>query len=290
MATTHDDIDWAARLEMMRRSDALESDALRRVAVRLASGLGPDGVVVDAGCGSGGMSAALASVLRDNGGGRLILIDATEELLRAAQEVASSAGGETVTVTPVVADLGAVSSVSQLPPADLVWASGVVHHLPDQQAGVTTLASLLAPGGTLALAEGGLGQRSLPWDLGVGRPGLEERLYAARNVWFHELRSAMDGVVDMPYGWTTALARAGLEEPTSFSYLVDHPAPAPEVVREHVVEHLARTAEVLADYLAPDDRDTLTVLLDPENSHYLGARDDVFLLSVRSVHTGRRPR
>ena len=108
MATTHDDIDWAARLEMMRRSDALESDALRRVAVRLASGLGPDGVVVDAGCGSGGMSAALASVLRDNGGGRLILIDATEELLRAAQEVASSAGGETVTVTPVVADLGAV--------------------------------------------------------------------------------------------------------------------------------------------------------------------------------------
>src|SRR5690606_27145990 len=133
MATTHDDIDWAARLEMMRRSDALESDALRRVAVRLASGLGPDGVVVDAGCGSGGMSAALASVLRDNGGGRLILIDATEELLRAAQEVASSAGGETVTVTPVVADLGAVSSVSQLPPADLVWASGVVHHLPDRR-------------------------------------------------------------------------------------------------------------------------------------------------------------
>ena len=63
MATTHDDIDWAARLEMMRRSDTLESDALRRVAVRLASGLGPDGVVVDAGCGSGGMSAALASVM-----------------------------------------------------------------------------------------------------------------------------------------------------------------------------------------------------------------------------------
>lgn len=289
MSATHDDIDWATRLTAMRRSDALQHESLQQVAARLAANLGPDPVVVDAGCGSGGMSAALASVLRHNGGGRLVLVDATEELLEAAQKAASAAGGETVTVTTVNADVGTASSVSRLPSADLVWASGMVHHLPDQQAGVATLADLLAPGGTLALAEGGLNQKTLPWDLGVGRPGLEDRLHAAHNAWFHDLRSAMDGVVDMPYGWTTALARAGLEEPTSFGYLVEHPAPISDTVLEHVVEHLAWMAEILHDYLASDDRDTLAELTDPAGSHYLGARDDLFLLSARSVYTARRP-
>ncbi|MFU8849527.1 methyltransferase domain-containing protein [Micromonospora sp. SL1-18] len=46
--------------------------------------------------------------------------------------------------------------------ADLVWASAVVHHLGAQQGAVHAFTGLLAPGGRLALAEGGLPARHLP--------------------------------------------------------------------------------------------------------------------------------
>ncbi|CAM3177753.1 class I SAM-dependent methyltransferase [Saccharomonospora xinjiangensis] len=288
-AGTHDDIDWAARLSELRRLDALESDAVRAVAERLAGGLPEDAVVVDAGCGAGGMSAALASVLKDNGGGRLVLIDASEELLVAAQEAAETTGGGDVAVTTVVADVAVDPLASLVQQADLVWASAMVHHLPDQQAGVTALVRLLAPGGRLALAEGGTGQSFLPWDIGLGHPGLESRLNAARNAWFADMRGGIDGAVAMPYGWTTALIRAGLVEATSFSYLVEHPPPVDDAVRRYVVERFTWLADVVSDRLAPADRETVAELLDPDSAYYVGARDDVFMLYARTVHTAVRP-
>src|SRR5690242_10582545 len=93
-------------------------------------------------------------------------------------------------------------------PADLIWASASVHHAADQQAAVDALASLLAPGGRLALAEGGLPARMLPWDLGLGEPGLELRLDAVQDRWFAAMRAGIPGSVPMPYGWTEALQRA----------------------------------------------------------------------------------
>jgi hypothetical protein len=67
-------------------------------------------------------------------------------------------------------------------------ASGVVHHLPDQQATLNDMVTRLAPEGRLVLGEGELGGRSLPWDLGVGEPGLELRLGAAQERWFAAMR------------------------------------------------------------------------------------------------------
>lgn len=287
-AATHDDIDWAARLSAMRRLDMLERDAVRGVGAKLAGGLPPGAVVVDAGCGAGGMSAALASVLQENGGGRLVLVDASDALLAAARETAVAAGGETVSVTTVAADVATDPLGEQVPQADLVWASAMVHHLPDQQAGVTALARLLAPGGRLALAEGGTGQTFIPWDIGLGRAGLEARLNAARDAWFRELRAGIEGVIAMPYGWTASLTRAGLVETTSFSYLVEHPAPLDETARQYVVERFTWLAETVGDRVDPADRETLAALIDPGSPHYVGGRDDVFMLYARTVHTARR--
>lgn len=287
---THDDIDWASKLADMRRFDAIESSAVREVATKLVEQAPPGAVVVDAGCGAGGMSAALASALRGNGGGTLVLVDAVDELLRAAQDAAIAAGGDSVSVTTVTADVATEPLASRVPEADLVWASAMVHHLPNQQAGVVTLASMLGPGGMLALAEGGSPQQFLPWDTGVGRPGLEARLNAARDEWFGEMRAGIHGAVPMPYGWTTALTRAGLADATSFSYLVDHPAPASEAVRQHAVARFTWLADTVGDRLSPGDREAVAALIDPDDPRFLGSRDDVFLLYARTVHTGRRPR
>jgi SAM-dependent methyltransferase len=284
---THDDVDWAARLPAMRRADALDAEAHAGVAARLIADLPERPTIVDAGCGTGGMSAAFAAQLATRSGGVLILVDATEELLAEAEKAAASAGGPEVRIQTVVADVVGGSLRELVPPADLSWASAMVHHLPDQQAGLNELAGGLRPGGLLAINEGGLQMQCLPWDLGLGKPGLEYRLLAARDDWFGELRAGMAGTVSLPYGWNIALGKAGLTEVSAFSYLHDHPAPGSDAVRGFVADRVAWLADVGDERLSQADQETVSRLTDPTDSAYVGARDDVFLLGTRTVHYGR---
>jgi hypothetical protein len=194
-------------------------------------------------------------------------------------------------------------------PADLIWASASVHHAADQQAAVDALASLLAPGGRLALAEGGLPARHLPWDLGIGEPGLELRLDLAQDRWFKVMRDSLPGSVPMPYGWTEALTRAGLTGATTRSVLTETPAPLSPERLDGVVQAFRTRIErltgadsghghghghghVVADeeWLTPEDVDVWQQLLDPDGPYYLGRRSDLAVLSVRSVHLGHAPR
>ncbi|MFE3178510.1 class I SAM-dependent methyltransferase [Amycolatopsis sp. NPDC059090] len=295
---THDHIDWADRLVLLRAADALDAPAQAAIAARLIEKLPANPTVIDLGCGAGGMSTHFAQALATQHGGTIILVDATPELLHEAERAVRAAaeglepGGDaapTVEVRAIVADLADGALPDLLPAADLVWASRVVHHLPDQQAAIGTLAAVARAGGVVALAEGGLSFSCLPWDLGVGRPGLEDRLQAAQAEWFVGMREGIDGAVPMPYGWTVALERAGLADVSSFSALVDHPAPGPDGLADYVHHHLSRLATHGADHLAEQDRATLASLLDPDSSHYLGKRRDLFLLGARTVHHGRRP-
>ena len=114
-------------------------------------------------------------------------------------------------------------------------------------------------------------------------------MQAAQAEWFVGMREGIDGAVPMPYGWTVALERAGLADVSSFSALVDHPAPGPDGLTDYVHHHLSRLATHGADHLSDEDRATLAALLDPDSSHYLGKRRDLFLLGARTVHYGRRP-
>ncbi|WP_093577284.1 class I SAM-dependent methyltransferase [Amycolatopsis rubida] len=414
---THDHIDWADRLVLLRAADTLDAPAHAAIAARLAAKLPATPTVIDLGCGAGGMSIHFAEALATQTGGTIILVDATPELLHEAERAvraaadaaqanradgsthtsngrvpdgsaepsgghrtaaehtastaadstravegiaqtvegaaqaaadtaptvegaaptvadtapaiegaaqtaadtastaegaaptvadtaptvegaARAAGGitptaeetaQTVEIRAVVADLADGSLPDLLPPADLVWASRVVHHLPDQQAAIGTLTAVARTGGVVALAEGGLSFSCLPWDLGLGRPGLEDRLKAAQAEWFVGMREGIDGAVPMPYGWPLALERAGLADVSSFSALADHPAPGPDGLADYVHHHLSRLATHGAEHLSDEDRATLASLLDPDSTHYLGNRRDLFLLGARTVHHGRRP-
>ncbi|WP_409183025.1 class I SAM-dependent methyltransferase [Amycolatopsis sp. VS8301801F10] len=317
---THDHIDWADRLALLRAADTLDAPAQAAIAARLAAKLPANPTVIDLGCGAGGMSTHFAQALAARDGGTIVLVDATPELLHEAELAVRAAAGvqngsahtngrvlnlstepsspdsaaaagtaSAVEVQAVVADLADSSLPDLLPTADLVWASRVVHHLPDQQAAIGTLTAVARSGGVVALAEGGLSFSCLPWDLGLGRPGLEDRLQAAQAEWFVGMREGIDGAVPMPYGWTVALERAGLADVSSFSALVDHPAPGPDGLTDYVHHHLSRLATHGAENLSDEDRATLAALLDPDSPHYLGNRRDLFLLGVRTVHHGRRP-
>jgi hypothetical protein len=102
------------------------------------------------------------------------------------------------------------------------------------------------------------------------------------------MRAEMTGAVRLPVGWTRALADAGLVDVSSFSYLTDRPAPADDLVRQSVVDWLSWCSGVAAERLSGDDQDALVRLLDPDDPAYVGARDDVFVLSASTVHLGRK--
>ncbi|MGW0516094.1 class I SAM-dependent methyltransferase [Crossiella sp. NPDC003009] len=281
----YDSGEWLARL---RQHDELTARTHRTLAGSLVTG--STEVVLDIGCGAGGMSAHLARALAARGGGTLVLFDTKEELLRvAATHAQSDIDPAVVKIEKVPGDLADAAVLATLPRADLVWASRVVHHLPDQQRAVDDLAALLRPGGTLALVEGGLPIRVLPWDLGFGTPGLEERLAATRDAWFHRLRQDLDGAVPLPYGWNLVLTKAGLTGVTARSFITDHPAPLPEPLRAAVVHRLNWLKDVTIDALSETDRTTLLRLLDPADEAYVANREDTYWLAGDTVHLGSAP-
>jgi SAM-dependent methyltransferase len=251
-----------------------------------------DRVAVDIGCGGGGMTLALAAAM--DVGGQVVAVDAERELLAAVRDQAAAGGTERLAeLTLVQADLGeGVQSVREAmaAPADLVWASASVHHVGDQQMAINALASLLAPAGRLALAEGGLPARHLPWDLGVGAPGLEQRLDAANDRWFAHMREELPGSVPMPYGWPEALGRAGLSGVSTRTFLHERPSPLETRDVERVIDRFTRWVDRLrpTGFLAPADLEAWDRLLDPADPAWLAHRSDLFSLVARSVHVGER--
>jgi len=282
------EVDWsrlADRLATVARHDAGWYVALAAALVRPT-----DRMAVDVGCGGGGMAIALATAAP--GGARVIAVDGDEAVLAGARKNALAAG---VSLQFVQADIAAGLAALRDAvgaPADLVWASAVVHHAPDQQAAVADLAVLLAPGGRLVLAEGGLRPRHLSWDVGLGEPGQEMRLDAAQDRWFAGMRAALPGSVSMPYGWPEALGRAGLVEVTTRSTLLERPSPLVAGDQATVVEGLRWRVDRLrgTGLLGAADEQAWERLLDPADGAFLGHRTDLYHLEARSIHIGHRER
>jgi SAM-dependent methyltransferase len=278
------DIDFAAHAEDLEHGARLWSPVRRLIAAELPVPAGA--AVADVGCGTGEMALLFAARLQASGG-RVFAVDRETVLLDRVRERAEAAGLAGL-VQPLRADLGELPRV--LPQrVQLVWAGHVVHHAGDQAAAVAALAASLAPGGLLALAEGGLAPRCLPWDVGVGQPGLEGRLHAAHDEWFAAMRAGLPGSVRDPRGWPALLRAAGLAEVTARSWLLDRPAPLATADREVVLHRLAGFVQWAASWLSEADRAAWRRLLDPGDAAWLGHRDDLALLAVETVHLGHRP-
>jgi len=133
-------------------------------------------------------------------------------------------------------------------------------------------------------------RREHSWDLGVGRPGLEVRLDAAQDAWFQRMRAGLDGSTRTTVGWPSLLRQVGFGHVSSQTFLVDQPAPLNDAGRLAVADRLSWAAERLAPtgLLDDDDVTTIDALLDADGSHYVGHRDDTYVLSAQTVHVARR--
>jgi SAM-dependent methyltransferase len=280
----HTDIDWAEMAPLLESQAELFTPLYERALAWLAKEVTEPGLIVDAGSGPGVVSCLFAETFP---GARVVAVDGSEPLLERARDRAARQGAADRFST-VAGELPHVLGELDYP-ADLLWASRSLHHLGDQRAALAAFAARLAPGGTLALMEGGLSSRFLPRDIGIGRPGLQARIDALEAEWFTRMREELPGAVAETEDWPALLTAAGLKHTRTRSFLLDLPAPATDRARAYVAASLSRIHEVLADGLEADDRATLDRLLDPADEASVHRRRDVFVLAVHTVHTAVRP-
>ncbi|MER5434437.1 class I SAM-dependent methyltransferase [Streptomyces sp. NPDC002588] len=277
----HDtDIDWEEMAPHLEAQAELFTPLYERALGWLAKEVTEPGLIVDAGSGPGVISGLFAETFP---GARVLAVDGSEPLLARAAARAARLGYADRFAT-LAGELPDVLEQSDYP-ADLLWAGRSLHHLGDQRAALTAFARQLAPGGTLAVMEGGLPSRFLPRDLGIGRPGLEARVDALQEEWFARMRAGLPGVVDETEDWPALLAAAGLKHARTRSFLLDLPAPASERARAYIAASLDRMREVFADAMDPEDRAVLDRLLDPDDAAGVHRRPDVFVLAAHTVHT-----
>jgi len=275
MTHSHDPVDWAVRGPDLIADGEVNAPMVDQALGWLAQRVPDAGLILDIGSGPGVAACRLAQLLP---GAEVLAADGAAPLLALARARAAELGvGARVTTREVKLPDG----LAELPPADLVWVSGVAHHLPDPAEGVGAFAALLRPGGVLALREGGLPLKFLP---SHADGGLTARMAAVHDALSHGHTHPM-GAIDAPRSWPELLAEAGLGEVRSRSFLLDLPAPLDARARRRLAQSLRTNREMLADHLGADDVARLDRLTDPDDPESVLHRPDTFMLRATTIHT-----
>ena len=282
MTHQHEEIDWGERADELEREGEIGLPWIEPAVQWVVSHAAQASTVIDLGSGPGVASCVLAQVLPT---ARVVAVDESPALLARALQRTERLG-LSERVQTLSADV--IDELATLPAADLIWASRVLHHVPDAQRALGGLRERLTPGGVLALVEGGLPSRFLPDECGVGQPGLLSRLdaepphmHAARmGHRYKPVRTSLD--------WPFLMERVGLAHLGSRAFLLDLPAPVSDEVRQLAVRRLQRTRELAADALSSDDRAAVDRLLDPGDELGLLRRPDLFYLSAFTVHAAEK--
>jgi len=270
-------------VDSLRNNDSLYTGVYRQIIDWLA--IPRDASVLEAGSGAGGFTQLLAEAVVPHGG-TVTALDESDEMLHATRDLLTG-GPHGASVRYQQGDIGSLPFDRAT--FDLAWSSRTVHHLADQLAGVRELARVLKPGGRLVLREGSIRTRFLPDDIGLGEPGLEDRLDVAYHRWF--AANVRHGGVRYPYGWLRMLTEAGLTNVTARTFMLEAIAPFDDVQVSYMGRHLRRwtDSDDRRAYLMPGDADILAALLDPASDDFVFSRTDLYLHEPVTVYVGTAP-
>jgi SAM-dependent methyltransferase len=164
---------------------------------------------------------------------------------------------------------------------DLAWSSHTLHILQDPLVGLRELARVTKPGGWIAVREDQHAPRLMPSDLGVGEPGLEERIATAFQRWYSADRMQRGR---MPFGWAAALQRVGLRNVRTQCFLFEVPQPFDPAQVAHLRSWLRRRADTVG--LTTADRDLLLKLAQEGTDDDLFNRTDLHFTDVATLYLG----
>jgi SAM-dependent methyltransferase len=274
-AHQHDlDFDWAARVADITLEGEVLMPYMEETASWIAALCRREGRevrrVIDVGSGPGVGACVLAQAFAS---AVVVAVDGSEEMLERAAARAEALG-LSERVQTVHAELP--SGLDRVGSADLIWMAMVLHHLEDQPAALRRLRSLLEPGGLLAIAEFGDPPRFLPDDLGVGRPGLADRLGEVNFA--HVFPS-----VDFPQ----AIAGAGFELVADWMARVRLDPPLSQGARKVALRYLQRMRELVEEDLDAQDREAIDVLMDENAPLGIMRREDAFLEVSHQIYVAR---
>jgi SAM-dependent methyltransferase len=165
---------------------------------------------------------------------------------------------------------------------DLAWASMSLHHMADPDRALSEILAVLRPGGLLFVAELGSFPRFLADDIGIGKPGLEERLHAA----IAERRAA-----ELPHlgtDWGLCLSKAGFTIEAERYFSIDLAPPLPASTPRYAQAFLARLRSHFDGLLTADDVATLDTIIESDGPDGVLQRNDLTVRAARRVWVARR--
>ena len=237
-------------------------------------GLKPGMKVLDAGCGTGDALQWLRAEV--GGGGSVTGIDL-------------AAAHTTVARTVAPADILVVQADVLRPPLaghslDLIWSVNTVNHLHDPVAGVRALASLLRPGGRIALGQSSLlPDMYFAWDARLERLTNEavRQYYRDRYQVDERDLTAVRSIVGL-------LQRSGLRDVTVRTVMIERTSPLRPADESYLLDTIFRNTwgERLRPYLSTGDFEELARLCDPEHPDYVLRRQDFHFLQSFTMAVG----
>lgn len=261
--------DYACKLHLFNSFAAPE---LRQAVAGLS--LEPGMRILDAGCGTGEALEWLAAAVGARG--LVVGLDLATAHIAAAR----------ATSPPQTAVLQA--NLLRPPLAsgsfDLVWAVNTINHLRDPRAGVKLLASLLRPGGRIAL-----GQSSLLPDMYFAWDSRLERLTnEAVRQYYRDRYGVEERDLTGVRAIVGLLRGAGLRDVEVRSVLIERLAPLGAADEAYLLEAIFRDTwgERLRPYLSTSDHEELSRLCDPADARFALRRPDFHFLQSFTLAVG----
>ena len=258
--------DYSSKLRLF---NVFAEPELRRAIAGLH--LRPGMHVLDAGCGTGEALTWLHEPVAPNG--TVVGVDLSAAHLEAAR------GRLPPGVTILQADLlGAPLPVQSF---DFIWCVNTIHHLRDPLQGINRLASLLRPGGRIAL-----GQSSLLPDMYFAWDARLERLTNEAVRGYYRERYGLDERdLAAVRGLLGLMHRARLQRVTIRTLVIERTAPLRQADLDYLQEAIFRQTwgARLRPYLSPADYAELSELCDPEHPQFALRRPDFHFLQTFTV-------
>jgi SAM-dependent methyltransferase len=233
--------------------------------------------ILDLGSGTG---AGVFALLRRFEEADAIAVDASAPFLRRLEARARDLGLAD-RVRTIEADLDVAWPATGA--VDLVWASASLHHFADPGRILAAVFGALRPGGLLTVLEMGSFPRFLPVDLGIGRPGLEDRCHAA----LAEAHAAE--VPNLGSDWGPILLQAGFTIEAQRALTVDLSPPLSASAGRYAQRSLQHMRSRLDGRLEADDLATLDAIIDGPGPDGVLRRGDLTVRAERTAWVARRP-
>ena len=170
---------------------------------------------------------------------------------------------------------------------DFIWSVNTINHLREPLAGVRVLASLLRPGGRIALGQSSfLPDMFFAWDSRLERLTTEAVRAYYRDRYGLSERDLADtrSVVGL-------LRRASLQGVAVQSFIIERVSPLNPADEAYLLEAIFRDTwgERLRPYLSAEDYEELAALCDPDHPAFALRRSDFHFLQTFTLAVGQVP-